>query len=351
MSTAKRGLGRGLGALIGTAPTPASTQSASNSTQQTKLENTDAAVSRETNHIGSELGTELPAIAGLTLVAVSPDQVSPNPRQPRTEFDPADLAELRHSIQEIGLLQPIVVRPSGSGYELIAGERRLRAAKELGLEQLPALIRETDDAALLRDALLENLHRSQLNPIEEAAAYQQLLEDFDCTHEELAERIGRSRPQITNMLRLLRLPPQVQQLLMTGSLSNGHARALLGLSSAIEMETLATRVVTEGLSVRKTEELVAVSRQPSEAVPQAPASKEQSKKPSGQGSQGEAERSRDTSETHPDVAALGEPLADYLDTRVEITQRTNGRGSINIEFADTADLRRILRQIEDKTPK
>ena len=200
--------------------------------------------------------------------------IQPNPRQPRQVFDEEALAELVHCIREIGLLQPVVVRPTGPGrYELVMGERRWRATQAAGLDTIPAIVRDTDDEAMLRDALLENLHRSQLNPLEEAAAYDQLLKDFGCTHDELAQRIGRSRPQISNTIRLLRLPPAVQRRVAAGVLSAGHARALLGLDDPDAQERLAQRIVAEGLSVRAVEEIVALGGDaaPAAAARQAPA--------------------------------------------------------------------------------
>ena len=227
------------------------------------------------------------------------ERIRPNPRQPRQVFDPDALAELAASIARVGLLQPLVVRPSGpDAYELVAGERRLRSVVSLGWDTVPAVVRLTEDADLLRDALLENLHRAALNPLEEAAAYQQLLADFGCTHEELSERIGRSRPQITNTIRLLKLPPSVQRRVAAGVLSQGHARALLSLSDPQAMERLAARVVAEGLSVRDVEEIVHV----------------------GQGERGGADRPRRARRPPAggleDVAAQ---LGDHLDTRVQVS--------------------------------
>ncbi len=234
------------------------------------------------------------------------------------------MAELVHSIREIGVLQPIVVRPSSekgdAPYELVMGERRWRATREAGLERVPAIIRSTADDDLLRDALLENLHRSSLNPLEEAAAYQQLLDDFGCSHEELAERIGRSRPQISNTLRLMKLPPLVQRRLAAGVLSAGHARALLGLADQAEMEKLAQRIVAEGLSVRSTEEIVAMSdglrRQPKPTTPRNAA-------------------------RHERLDYLATSLSDRLDTSVKITLGAR-KGKVSIEFASVDDLNRIM---------
>jgi ParB family chromosome partitioning protein len=249
--------------------------------------------------------------------------ISPNPRQPRTVFDEDALNELIASIKEIGILQPPVVRKVSEGrYELIMGERRLRAAKAAGLTTIPVIIRQTPDNELLREALIENIHRSQLNPLEEAAAYAGLLTDFGCTHDELATKLGRSRPLISNMLRLLNLPPTVQRKVAAGVISAGHARALLGLSDEKEIEKLANRIVAEGLSVRATEEIVAIA---------GPA-KKSGKKKAKVGISGTA-------------LASAELLSDYLDTRVSIEQG-KGKGKITIEFAGNEDLQRIVDLIE-----
>jgi ParB family chromosome partitioning protein len=253
--------------------------------------------------------------------------ITPNPKQPRQVFDEEELAELVHSVKEIGVLQPIVVRSTTAAdggekrYELIMGERRWRAVQQAGLEAIPAIIRDTSDDDLLRDALLENLHRSQLNALEEAAAYQQLLDDFGCTHEELATRIGRSRPQISNTIRLLRLPPPVQRRVAAGVLSAGHARALLGLENADAMDKLAQRIVNEGMSVRATEEAVSLSDGDD-------ATSARRKPPRAGGN-------------HAELDDLAGRLADKLDTRVNISLgRTKGK--ISIEFASVEDLNRIL---------
>lgn len=260
---------------------------------------------------------------------LSVDQIAPNPRQPRTVFDEDALAELVHSIREIGLLQPVVVRRVGDGYELVAGERRLRASREAGLATIPAIVRQTDDDDLLRDALLENLHRANLNPLEEAAAYQQLLSDFGCTQDELARRIGRSRPQVTNTLRLLRLPTDVQRRVAAGVLSAGHARALLSLGEAEDMEALAARIVAEGLSVRSVEEIILLGEADGRT-------------------RARTTRSRRTASSDQQVAGAVADLvtqaADVLDTRVEATgfgSRTS-RGRLVIECADLDDLRRVI---------
>ena len=249
--------------------------------------------------------------------------ISPNPRQPRTVFDEDALNELIASIKEIGILQPPVVRKVSEGrYELVMGERRLRAAKAAGLTTIPVIIHQTPDNELLREALIENIHRSQLNPLEEAAAYAGLLTDFGCTHDELATKLGRSRPLISNMLRLLNLPPTVQRKVAAGVISAGHARALLGLSDEKEIEKLANRIVAEGLSVRATEEIVAIA---------GPA-KKSAKAKTKVGVSGVA-------------LASAELLSDYLDTRVSIEQG-KGKGKITIEFAGSEDLQRIVDLIE-----
>jgi len=242
------------------------------------------------------------------------------------------MAELVHSVREIGLLQPVVVRRAGEQdgeprYELIMGERRWRAVTEAGLETIPAIVRETGDDVMLRDALLENLHRSQLNPLEEAAAYQQLLDDFGCTQEELSTRIGRSRPQISNTLRLLKLSPQVQRRVAAGVLSAGHARTLLGVDDAQAQDRLAARVVAEGISVRGLEEIVAVGVEPDGS--------------------GDGVRIRGRRPTAPGLADLNERLSDRLDTRVKVTLG-KAKGTIAIEFASLADLERIVGIIDPR---
>ena len=319
MAEAKRGLGKGLGALIPTSSTdaastarPPTSAPASTSAKKTKAKAAD-----------------LDPVAGAIYVEVAPSDVVPNPRQPRQIFDADALAELTFSIKEIGLLQPIVVRRrSGKGapYELVAGERRWRASQEAGLERIPAIVRETSDDDMLREALLENLHRAQLNPLEEAAAYQQLLADFGGTQEELAQRLGRSRPQVANTLRLLKLPPAVQRRVAAGVISAGHARALLSLEDSESMDALAERIVKEGLSVRSVEEIVLI------------------------GDDGEPKRKRTPRPRGGASAAVAEVtdgvsarLGDVLDTRVRVegvrTERSRGR--LVIEFADLDDLRRI----------
>ncbi|CAB4874469.1 unannotated protein [freshwater metagenome] len=279
--------------------------------------------------LGTNLDSLIPTsltVAGTEVAQqneVSIDLISPNPRQPRTVFDESALNELVASIKEIGILQPPVVRrTSGGKYELIMGERRFRAAKAAGLKTIPVIIRQTPDNELLREALIENIHRSQLNPLEEGAAYAQLLTDFNCTHEELATKLGRSRPLISNTMRLLNLPATVQRKVAAGVISAGHARALLGLTDENDIEKLANRIVAEGLSVRATEEAVAVH---------APSAKS-AKKKGKEGTSGEA-------------LAAAELLSDYLDTRV-VVQGGKGKGKIVIEFAGREDLQRIVDLIE-----
>jgi ParB family chromosome partitioning protein len=252
--------------------------------------------------------------------------ISPNPRQPRLVFDESALSELTASIKEIGILQPPVVRQTSPGkYELIMGERRFRAAIAAGLKSIPVIIRQTPDNELLREALIENIHRSQLNPLEEGAAYAALLTDFNCTHDELATKLGRSRPLISNTIRLLNLPITVQRKVAAGVISAGHARALLGLTDEAEIEKLANRIVAEGLSVRATEEAVAIH---------SPKKKPASGKSGKSGASGE-------------TLAAAELLSDYLDTRVSV-QGVSGKGKIVIEFAGREDLQRIVDLIEGK---
>lgn len=267
-------------------------------------------------------------VPGASFAELPVEAIRPNPRQPRSVFDEEALAELVSSIREIGVLQPVVVRPVGDGYELIMGERRWRATQEAGLDTIPAIIRETDDADLLRDALLENLHRSQLNPLEEAAAYQQLLDDFGCTHEELATRIHRSRPQISNTLRLLKLPPLVQRRVAAGVISAGHARALLGLADGAAMERLAQRIVSEGLSVRTVEEIVALG-----GDEEAPARRVQP-------------RAGVRNEALDDLASR---LSDRFETRVKVALGKS-RGRLTVEFASVQDLNRILELLAPEDP-
>lgn len=308
MKDKRGGLGRGLGALIPTAPPVA---------VEPGLELDGAEAPRGGDRPGLAGGR----VAGAHFAELPIDAISPNPRQPRQVFDAEEMAELVHSVREIGLLQPVVVRPVGGGrYELIMGERRWRACREAGLELIPAIVRDAGDDALLRDALLENLHRSQLNPLEEAAAYDQLLQDFGCTHEELAHRIGRSRPQISNTIRLLRLPPAVQRRVAAGVLSAGHARALLAVADPGAQDRLAHRIVAEGLSVRAVEEIVALGVDDHEDKPR---------------------QSRTRTPTSPELGALADRLSDRLETRVRVDLGRR-RGRISIDFASMEDLERIV---------
>jgi ParB family chromosome partitioning protein len=279
------------------------------------------------------LGTNLDALIPTSLTVggnevaqqneVSIDAISPNPKQPRTVFNEEAMAELVASIKEIGILQPPVVRQTSPGrYELVMGERRFRAAKLAGLRSIPVIIRQTPDNELLREALIENIHRSQLNPLEEAAAYTQLLQDFNCTHDELAQKLGRSRPLISNTMRLLNLPASVQSRVASGVLSAGHARALLGLSNAAEIDNVAKRIVAEGLSVRAVEEIIAAT---------SPKAASKAKKKS--------------SGSSPEVNEIAERLGDHLDTRVKI-KGGKTKGEISIEFSGYADLARIVKKIE-----
>jgi len=279
--------------------------------------------------LGTNLDSLIPTsftVAGLEVAEgneIAIDLISPNPKQPRTVFDESALRELSASIKEVGILQPPVVRAIANGrYELIMGERRFRAAKAAGLTTIPVIIRQTSDNDLLRDALIENIHRSELNALEEGAAYAQLLADFNCTQEELATKLGKSRPHLTNTMRLLNLPATVQRRVAAGILSAGHARALLGLTDELAIERLAARIVAEGLSVRATEEIVAT------ATPQSSKRKVAAK---GKSDFTESEQS----------------LSDRLDTRVEISA-SKARGKIVIEFADRADLARIVQIIEKR---
>lgn len=248
--------------------------------------------------------------------------IKPNPKQPRTVFDEDALKELAASIKEVGVLQPPVVRKSGADtYELIMGERRVRAAKLAGLTSIPVIIRQTPDNELLREAILENIHRSQLNALEEAAAYNQLLTDFGYTHEELASKLGKSRPLISNTIRLLNLPPSVQRRVAAGTISAGHARALLGLADQYEIEKLANRIVAEGLSVRAVEEIISL------------------------GGKSKTTTTKNKSTTSPEIKELGVRLSDALDTRVNI-EMTQKRGKIVIEFGSLEDLHRIIEVID-----
>lgn len=344
------GLGRGLGALIPSAPQPTAgpaveaagadttaapeAQDSTGSTEESPelaaaddpggqangTESAAAAVTSETTDPQDD-SSELAEVPGAEYAELPVEQISVNPRQPREQFDEEAMAELRASVREVGVLQPVVVRRSGPGhFELIMGERRWRASVAEHKVTIPAIIRDVGDDAMLRDALLENIHRSDLNPLEEAAAYQQLLQEFGATQEELANRIGRSRPQISNTLRLLQLPPAVQRRVAARVLSAGHARALLGLEDAEAQAEFATRIVAEGLSVRATEELVSV------AGSKAPA-------------KNTAAKNRGTLRS-PGIDDLAEQLSDRFDTRVKV-QLGRRKGRVVIEFASVDDLERI----------
>ncbi len=300
MPQPKRGLGKGLGALIPSGPP------------------LPLAGAQDPARTGSQ-----PPISGAYLQEIPASAIVANRRQPRQAFDEDSMAELAASIETVGLLQPVVVRRlPGGQYELIMGERRWRACQVAGLDLIPAIVRETSDDELLRNALIENLHREQLNPLEEAAAYQQLLDDFSVTHEELAQRVGRSRPHISNMIRLLSLPPAVQKRVAAGVLSAGHARALLSVEDPVAQEELAHRIVAEGLSVRAVEEIVAVGTS-------------LAKKP---------RRSAGTAPVAPALKDLADRLSDIFETRVkvELGQR---KGKIVVEFATLDDLERIVRSM------
>jgi ParB family transcriptional regulator, chromosome partitioning protein len=318
------GLGRGLGALIPTAPS----RQADGSFPQ----NGQRAGSFAPTAVAAPRSADGPLpVPGAAFTDLPIGTVAPNPRQPRQVFDEETLAELTHSIREFGVLQPVVVRRRDEGYELVMGERRLRAAVAAGLGTIPAIIRDTDDDAMLRDALLENIHRVSLNPLEEAAAYQQLLDEFATTHEELARRIGRSRPQITNTIRLLNLPVPVQRRVAAGVLSAGHARALLSIDEPNAQEDLASRIVAEGLSVRATEELAALH------------------------ARGHSEKVSTRKPAMPRIVApglddLADRLSDRLDThvRVELGRR---KGKITVEFASVDDLERIIALIAPETTR
>ncbi|MFD1657642.1 ParB/RepB/Spo0J family partition protein [Streptomyces caeni] len=342
MSERRRGLGRGLGALIPAAPTgekaagPAGVGGGASVPPATvpvlTAERGVAAakvatlppVSRETEESSASGVSETPAVPfGVHFAELPLDSITPNPRQPREVFDEDALAELITSIKEVGLLQPIVVRQMGPArYELIMGERRWRACREAGLEAIPAIVRATDDEKLLLDALLENLHRAQLNPLEEAAAYDQLLKDFNCTHDQLADRIGRSRPQVSNTLRLLKLSPAVQRRVAAGVLSAGHARALLSVEDSEEQDRLAHRIVAEGLSVRAVEEIVTLMGSRPQSAPR-------SKGP------------RAGTRVSPALSELATRLSDRFETRVKVDLGQK-KGKITVEFASMDDLERIL---------
>ncbi|MFF1717836.1 ParB/RepB/Spo0J family partition protein [Streptomyces sviceus] len=341
MSERRRGLGRGLGALIPAAPTektptPAAmggTGSASPASVPVLTTDRGVAAAKVATLPPVSHETEPPSVNGYAETPAPPmgahfaelplDSITPNPRQPREVFDEDALQELVTSIQEVGLLQPVVVRQVGPArYELIMGERRWRASREAGLDAIPAIVRATEDDKLLLDALLENLHRAQLNPLEEAAAYDQLLKDFNCTHDQLADRIGRSRPQVSNTLRLLKLSPSVQRRVAAGVLSAGHARALLSVEDSEEQDRLAHRIVAEGLSVRAVEEIVTL-------MGSRPQTAQRSKGP------------RAGARVSPALSELATRLSDRFETRVKVDLGQK-KGKITVEFASMEDLERIL---------
>ncbi|WP_405018634.1 ParB/RepB/Spo0J family partition protein [Kitasatospora sp. NBC_00070] len=351
MSGGRRGLGRGLGALI-PAATPATGATVAPARTEPSPDRTAGALSpsavpvlpTDRGTVAAKVAAEiardqsglprrgvleeaLAPVEGARFAELPLDSISPNPRQPREVFDQDKLAELVASIKEVGLLQPVVVRQTGADrYELIMGERRWRASREAGLDLIPAIVRATDDDKLLLDALLENLHRAELNPLEEAAAYDQLLQDFSCTHDVLADRIGRSRSHVSNTLRLLKLSPTVQRRVAAGVLTAGHARALLGVPDAERQDQLARRIIAEGLSVRTTEEIVAVMDK--DEKPQRPIGPKAGRLLS------------------PAFNDLSERLSDRFETRVkvEVSQRNGklGKGKVVLEFASVEDLNRIL---------
>ncbi|MCM0675029.1 ParB/RepB/Spo0J family partition protein [Micromonospora phytophila] len=317
------GLGRGLGALIPTGPAPAAVADAADPIAD-GMEGASAVAAPPAVHVAVAAPSvpELSPVPGARFAEIPVDAIVPNPKQPRQVFDEDALEELKTSIREVGFLQPIVVRQlDDEKYELVMGERRWRAAQAVGRENIPAIVRDTRDDAMLRDALLENIHRANLNPLEEAAAYQQLLEEFGATHEELARRIGRSRPQISNTIRLLNLPAQVQRRVAAGVLSAGHARALLSLDEPEAQEQLALRIVAEGLSVRATEEIVAL------ALSDGTSKKESAK--------------RRPKPHAPALTDLADRLSDRFDTRVKV-DIGRSKGKITIEFATVDDLERIV---------
>ena len=316
MAAKRTGLGRGIGALIPT------TEAAERPVDVFFPGSSSRAAATVEVEPEAEASADLVAVPGARLVHIDPHAIVPNPRQPRTVFDSEDLAELVHSVREFGVLQPVVVRETEAGvFELIMGERRTRAAREAGLDSIPAVVRDTADEHLLRDALLENLHRSELNPLEEASAYLQLLEDFGITQEELATRIGRSRPQISNTIRLLKLPVPVQQRVAAGVLSAGHARAILSLDDAAAMQRLADKIVNEDLSVRAAE---AAAKSTDAAAARRPAPKAGARRAY--------------------LDEVAERLGDRLNTKVKVALGAR-KGQVTIDFATIQDLNRILEEL------
>ncbi len=336
MTTRRGGLGRGLGALIPGAGASAGASLAPSRPemgplgQRVEVDDSDAStgdvrvIDARTSGEGldtSRQDVEQSSPMGARFAEIAVGSIRPNAKQPRQIFDDEALAELAHSLKEVGFLQPVVVRQIGDEqeYELVMGERRWRAAQLAGFDMIPAIVRETDDDVMLRDALLENLHREQLNPLEEGAAYAQLLTEFGVTHEQLAQRIGRSRSQVSNTMRLLNLPPSVQRRVAAGVLSAGHARALLALESADAQDRLAQRIVAEGLSVRSVEEIVAVGGRDLDP-PRTP---------------------RPARRRAPALEDLASRLSDHFETRVRV-ELGRSRGKITIDFASVDDLDRII---------
>ena len=332
MAQQRRGLGKGLGALIpeasrtdhrGVGSVGIAESTAEGNYSDRPFEPAGAPAAADT-------GSGLRQVEGAYFEEVPLNEITPNPRQPRRTFDEEALDELAASITEVGLLQPVVVRKLGPGsYELVMGERRMRASQRAGLEYIPAIVRETQDNDMLRDALMENLHRQQLDPLEEAAAYRQLLDDFGATHEELAQRIGRSRPHISNTLRLLNLQPSVQRRLAAGVISAGHARALLSLREPLAQERLADRIAAEGLSVRTVEEIVLVY----EDHPDKTAPRRVTAKP-----------------VAPALRVLSDRLSDLFETKVKV-EMGQKKGKIVVEFATIDDLERIVKAMSPDAPE
>ncbi|MFE0019922.1 ParB/RepB/Spo0J family partition protein [Amycolatopsis sp. NPDC059021] len=328
MTERRGGLGRGLAALIPTGPATTGGSAPSSSPADPAPANTQSGSKDDTGWFAANgaAGSHGGEVAGAVYREVPVSAIKPNPKQPRQVFDEEALAELEHSIREFGLMQPIVVRELGNDeYELVMGERRLRASQQAELEAIPAIVRQTADESMLRDALLENIHRVQLNPLEEAAAYQQLLDEFAVTHEELASRIGRSRPVITNTIRLLKLPLPVQRRVAAGVLSAGHARALLSLDDAESQEELAARIIAEGMSVRATEEAVTLKKSEKPAK-QKPAPRKPMQAPG--------------------LQELANRLSDRFDTRVKVDLGRR-KGRIVLEFGSVDDLERIVALMDE----
>ena len=331
MAQQRRGLGKGLGALIPEASRTDHGAVGAVGTAQIAAEGRTSDWSFEPVGVPApgDADSGLRQVEGAYFEEVAIDAIVPNPRQPRRNFDEDALDELAASIAEVGLLQPVVVRKLGPGnYELVMGERRMRASQRAGLDYIPAIVRETQDNDMLRDALIENLHRQQLDPLEEAAAYRQLLDDFGATHEQLAQRIGRSRPHISNTLRLLSLPPAVQKRVAAGVISAGHARALLSLDDPLAQERLAQRIVDEGLSVRTVEEIVLLG----DDGPRATATR----------------KAVTTKPVAPALRHLSDRLSDLFETKVRV-EMGQKKGKIVVEFATIDDLERIVKAMSPDT--